>query len=128
MYNLGSSWYNCLNVERSIMAYKANLERLMVSKMQDTLFDRWSTVTLKEVMELAASKIELYGEDATVELTTEEHDDTVRAYIFKMIPETDDEMEKRITDELKWEKESKDREDKKDAEEYARLKAKFENK
>lgn len=110
------------------MVFKANLERLMVSKMQDTLFDRWSTVTLKEVMELAASKIELYGEDATVELTTEEYDDTVRAYIFKMIPETDDEMEKRIKNELVWEKEYKDREDKKDAEEYARLKAKFENK
>lgn len=111
-----------------IMAYKANLERLMISKRQDTLFDRWSQITLKDVLEITAHKIEIYGEDAFLELTTEPYDDTIRAYIFKMVPETDDEMATRIVQELKWEKEHKDREDKKDAEEYARLKAKFENK
>lgn len=110
------------------MVFKANLERRMVSKMQDTLVDRWSQPSLKEILEITARKIEMYGEDAFLELTTEQYDDTVRAYIFKMIPETDEEMTTRIKQELKWEKEHKDREDKKDAEEYARLKAKFENK
>lgn len=110
------------------MAYKANLERLMISKMQDLLVDRRTQPSLKEILEITASKIEIYGEDAFVELTTEPYDDTVRAFIFKMIPETDEEMDKRIAQELVWEKQHKERQDKLDAEEYARLKAKFENK
>ena len=109
------------------MAYKANLERLMISKMQDLLVDRRTQPSLKEILEITASKIEIYGEDAFVELTTEPNG-SVRAFIFKMIPETDEEMDKRIAQELVWEKQHKERQDKLDAEEYARLKAKFENK
>ena len=74
---------------------------------------------LKEVKRL----IKDYGPDAYIDGQTDAYSNSDREtfYVFTMVPETDEQYNKRIAYEEKWSKESEDR----DVAEFKRLPAKF---
>ena len=80
--------------------------------------------TLKRAAEHIQYLIGLYGEEAVIKKRQEDYSDYEYLGVYANRPETDQEMTQRIQREEQWEA----RRAKQDAEDYARLKAKFEGK
>lgn len=97
-----------------------NRERKMVPEEYCYVdFKRKLSDVLKEVKQL----IEEYGVDAYIDGRPDAYSNSDREtmHVFKMVPENDEQYNKRIAYEEKWAKESEDR----DAAEFKRLQAKF---
>jgi hypothetical protein len=80
--------------------------------------------TLKAAAERIKELISLYGEDAQIRTRREDYGDCEYLSVYQSRLETDKEMTQRIRAEEDWEAHQA----KQDAEEYQRLKAKFESK
>lgn len=68
--------------------------------------------------------VEKYGRDADIDTYQYPYEESETLYVYAMRPETDSEMTQRIAREEQWEK----RKEEQDAQEYERLKKKFESK
>lgn len=80
--------------------------KMLNTEQEGAYFDGLSLKQLKvRVDELIAA----YGEDASVEWHTFAYDDDRYLYVFKEIPETDEQMEKRIALEEQWHTASQNR-------------------
>jgi hypothetical protein len=80
--------------------------------------------TLKQAAECIQHLIEKYGEEAMILLRQEDYSNSEYQGVYVKRLETDQEMTRRIQEEEEWEALQARRE----AEDYARLKAKFEGK
>lgn len=74
-------------------------------------------VSLKKVLEVVQNRIEQYGEDSTLDICGED----VEIRILFARPETDEEYERRVSEEQRYQAERAEQE----RVEYERLKAKF---
>ena len=78
--------------------------------------------TLPEALKRIQEAIEIYGPDAKIEECGRPYSESSRYLaITKMLPETDEDMNKRIREAEAWEK----RRDEQEAKEFERLKKKF---
>jgi hypothetical protein len=80
--------------------------------------------TLKAAAERIQELISLYGEDAQIRMRGEDYSDREYLAVYQNRLETDKELARRIQEEEDWEA----RQARRDADDYARLKAKFETK
>lgn len=97
-----------------------NRERKLVPQEQCSVyFERKLGEVLKEIKTL----IKEYGEDAYIDGYPDAYSNSDREsfYVFKMMPETDAQYEKRINIEVEWDQ----RREAQDAAEFKRLQAKF---
>jgi len=78
-----------------------NRERKMVRAEQDSIDVEGS---LKQMAERIAYLIATYGEDASIDKEFYQYDDGYYFAVFKDVPETDEQMTKRIAQEETWEK------------------------
>lgn len=97
-----------------------NRERKMVNKEQENA--DFEGYTLKQVLERVQYLIETYGEDATIdEYVYPYSDGPGYSYVWKKVPETDDQMNARIAEEERYTAQHAEYERK----QYEMLKAKF---
>lgn len=75
-------------------------ERKLVAEMQETLDLDTTVLALRSQLDIA---LDLYGRDAYIEKYSYPYEDTERYAIFMKVPETDEQMAKRIAQELMWE-------------------------
>jgi hypothetical protein len=95
-----------------------NRERLMVSKRMESLDLDCST--LGSALETIQCLIDKYGPDAMI-CEYEDYSDNKYLAVSVKVPETDEEMARRIREEERWEADKTAR----DRAEFERLKAKF---
>ncbi|CAB4122964.1 hypothetical protein UFOVP29_123 [uncultured Caudovirales phage] len=97
-----------------------NRERKTISAYTNTdMHLEW--LTLKKAAEQIQRLISLYGEDAEIRMRGEDYSDREYLAVYQNRLETDKELARRIQEEEDWEA----RQAKRDADDYARLKAKF---
>lgn len=96
-----------------------NMNRKMVDRDQG--FTDWDGCTLKQIQGYIADLILQYGDDAYVKYVQDPYSDDKYQHVFSVEPETDEEMAKRIAQEMKWENEAAKRE----LRQYQMLQAKF---
>ena len=92
-----------------------NRERKMVGMEMTTL--SFEYCTLEDVQRQVNEMVESYGKDAYIDRHCYAYEDREYDFVMMKVPETDNEMAKRIAQEEKWEKDSQDRE----RENYERL-------
>jgi uncharacterized protein with von Willebrand factor type A (vWA) domain len=92
-------------------------------KMRNTPMENaeFEGYTLQQVADRIAALIATYGPTATIEEHTYPYDDEKYKYVFKNIPETDEQMNERIANEERWFAGDEERERR----EFERLQAKF---
>jgi hypothetical protein len=78
-----------------------NHNRKMLNIEQEGAY--FDGLSLKQLKVRVDELIVAYGEDASVEWHTYPYDDNRHLYVFKEIPETDEQMETRIAKEEEWE-------------------------
>jgi hypothetical protein len=96
-----------------------NMNRKMIGSEVDT-FD--PECTLGTLLESIQYLIQQYGADASVDKTSYKYDGGYYYAVMKQVPETDEEMEKRIAQETEWHNQREDVERK----QYEAMKVKFE--
>lgn len=101
------------------MARQVNRNRMMrETAMENADFDGY---TLQQVADRIAALIAEYGPTASIGKHTYEYDEGEYLYVFKEIPETDEQMNERIANEERWFAGDEERERR----EFERLQAKF---
>jgi hypothetical protein len=101
------------------MARKVNRNRMMRdTPMENADFDGY---TLQQVAARIKGLIAQYGPTASIGKHTYPYDDGEYQYVFKEIPETDEQMNERIANEERWFAGDEERERR----EFERLQAKF---
>lgn len=93
-----------------------NRERKMVGKEMTTL--SFEYCTLGDVLKQVQGYVEAYGADAYIDRHCYAYEDREYDFVMMKVPETDKEMEARIAQEEKFEKECQER----DKANYERLK------
>ena len=83
-----------------------NHNRKMLNTEQESAY--FDGLSLKQLKVRVDELIIAYGEDASIGWHTYAYDDNRHLYIFKEIPETDDQMASRIAKEEEWDVNRKD--------------------
>ena len=106
------------------MGRVVNRDRKMVSKEMESFSIDYST--LEDVLAQTKRMIKSYGKGAKIFMRCEQYSDSDKEYpyVYMDVPETDEEMAKRIAQEEEWSR----RDDEREAAEYKRLQAKYEAK